>query len=135
VDEATTRARVGRARVARLATVRADGTPHVVPCCFALDGDTVYSAVDDAKPKSTAALVRLANVRAQPRASLLVDHYDDDWSQLWWVRVDGASRVLETGDERERALDLLVAKYVQYRDARPPGAVLVIDIDTWRAWP
>jgi PPOX class probable F420-dependent enzyme len=135
MDPATMQKRLAAAHVARLATVRPDGAPHVVPCCFTIAGEIAYSAVDDAKPKTTAALARLANIRAHSRASLLVDHYEDNWSQLWWVRVDGSARVLDGGAERERALDLLVAKYAQYRAARPPGAVVAIDIDSWRAWP
>jgi PPOX class probable F420-dependent enzyme len=133
MDEATMRRRVAVARVGRLATVTADGAPHAVPCCFALDGDRVVSAVD-AKPKSTPALRRLANLRTRPRAALLVDHYEEEWSNLWWVRVDGAGRVVEAGPERDRALDLLAAKYDQYARQRPPGAVVVIEVDGWRSW-
>ena len=129
--------RVVGARVGRLATITADGRPHVVPCCFVLHGDdnaVVYSAVD-AKPKSTLALRRLANVRANPAAALVVDHYEEDWSALWWVRLDGNGRVLGVGDEREHALDLLAAKYHQYAEQRPPGAVIAIDVVSWRGWP
>jgi PPOX class probable F420-dependent enzyme len=128
------RTRVAGARVGRLATVTDEGRPHLVPCCFALVGDTVYSAVD-AKPKSTLALRRLANVRATGHASLLVDHYDDDWSALWWVRVDGAGRVVESGPERDTALAALATKYDQYRRTPPPGPVVALDITRWRAWP
>ena len=128
------RARVAEARVARLGTVTEDGRPHLVPCCFALVGDTAYSAVD-AKPKSTLALRRLANVRARGQASLLVDHYGEDWSTLWWVRVDGAGRVVDAGPERDAALAALSAKYDQYRRDPPPGPVVAVDITTWRAWP
>src|SRR5437762_14119514 len=95
--------RFAAAPVARLATITAAGWPHVVPCCFALIGDRIVTAVDG-KPKSTLALRRLANVRAHPATSLVVDHYDDDWSQLWWIKVDGRSRVVETGDERDVAV-------------------------------
>jgi PPOX class probable F420-dependent enzyme len=145
MDVATMRQRVADARVGRLATVTPAGAPHLVPCCFVLDRETVYSAVDG-KPKSTLALRRLDNVRANPTTALLVDHYADDWSTLWWVRLDGQSRVLApdgtgaVGDtaagaaERERALDLLAAKYPQYRATRPPGAVLALDVTAWRAW-
>src|SRR4051794_26234471 len=106
MDRSEMRRRFGNARVARLATVTRDTRPHVVPCCFALAGDrgAIYSAVDG-KPKSTTALRRLDNVRANPFATLIVDHYDDtDWSQLWWVRVDGAARVIESGGEWEAAI-------------------------------
>jgi len=128
------RSRVTEAGVGRLATVSADRRPHVVPCCFALSGDTVYSAVDH-KPKSTRRLQRLANLRANPSAALLVDHYSDDWSTLWWVRVDGTGRVVEAGDELTSAIGLLVAKYRQYRRDPPAGPVIAIDATQWRGWP
>ena len=128
------RARLANAPIGRLATVTADNRPHLVPCCFAVSGDNVYSAVDH-KPKSTAQLRRLANVRANPNTALLVDHYEDDWSVLWWVRVDGTARVIHDGDEFERAIAFLVAKYDQYREQPPAGPVVAIDIATWRAWP
>jgi PPOX class probable F420-dependent enzyme len=134
MDAATARRRFAQARVARLATLTADFRPHLVPCCFALERDTVYSAVD-AKPKSTLALRRLQNIRANPVASLLVDHYEEEWSALWWVRVDGSGRVVESGRENDRALGSLAAKYPQYRAAAPPGPVVAVDIDRWRAWP
>ena len=135
MDPVVARRRLAAARVARLGTVTDDGRPHVVPCCFALVDDTVVTAVDT-KPKSTLALRRLANVRAQPHASLLVDHYDDgDWSLLWWVRVDGSARVLDDGPERDRAVAALVARYAQYRRTPPPGPVIAVDVTTWRAWP
>jgi PPOX class probable F420-dependent enzyme len=129
------RTRVEDARVGRLATVTVDGTPHVVPCCFVAAGDTIYSAID-AKPKTTLALRRLANIEANPTASLLVDHYDDDdWSLLWWVRLDGPARVVAGEPERDAALALLAAKYPQYARTSPPGAVIAIDVTVWRAWP
>src|SRR3954470_6397156 len=102
------------ARVARLATVSPSGAPHLVPLVFAVAGDVVFSAVD-AKPKRTARLRRLANVRGHPAVALLADHYDDaDWDALWWVRADGRARVLEAGDpEAAVAVDLLAARYAQ----------------------
>lgn len=134
VDSAERRQRLAAARVGRLASVTPEGRPHLVPCCFTLAGDTVYSAVD-AKPKSTLALRRLANLRADPRASLLVDHYAEDWDTLWWIRVDGDGRVLDDGPERAAALAALATKYEQYRHRTPPGAVVALDITTWRSWP
>lgn len=119
--------------VGRLATVTADGEPHVVPCCFVLDGERLYSAVDG-KPKSTMALKRLDNIRARPRASLVVDHYADDWSELWWVRVDGTAVVVESEDERRSALQALAAKYRQYRSDPPTGSVMRIDVTRWTSW-
>ena len=128
------RRRASEARSGVLSTITADGRPHAVPCCFVLDGDIVYSAVD-AKPKSTPALRRLDNLAAHPEACLLVDHYEDDWSELWWIRLDCTARVLTDGDERNRALDLLAGKYPQYRSARPPGPVIALDVSAWRSWP
>ena len=134
MDHATARVRLRDARVGRLATITADGRPHIVPCCFILHARTIYSVVD-AKPKSTLDLRRLQNLRANPSCSLLVDHYDEDWSKLWWVRVDGSGRFIADGDERERALGLLAGKYEQYRETPPPGGVVAIDIERWRMWP
>jgi PPOX class probable F420-dependent enzyme len=131
-DEA--RRRFASARVARLATVGADGRPHVVPIAFALVGDVLYSAVD-AKPKRTPRLRRLANVAENPAVSLLADHYDDDWSRLWWARADGAGRVLEPGDpEAMRGVDALAARYPQYGEQRPQGPVLAVTVARWSGW-
>jgi PPOX class probable F420-dependent enzyme len=127
------RSRFAAARIARLATVSSAGEPHLVPCCFALAGDTVYSAVD-AKPKRTTALRRLENVRHRAVASLLVDHYAEEWTTLWWVRVDGAARVVEHGPERADAVRALQDKYPQYRAAPPSGAVIAVAVHTWRGW-
>jgi PPOX class probable F420-dependent enzyme len=127
------RRRVEAASVARLATIDPQGRPHLVPICFALVGETLYTAVDR-KPKRSPRLQRLANVRANPHVAVLVDHYEEDWSRLWWVRLRGRARVLEDGDELERALAQLAAKYVQYRAEPPPGPVLAIDLDEWRGW-
>jgi len=134
MDLATMRRRVLEARVGRLATVTAAGRPHVVPCCFMLDGRSVFSAVD-AKPKSTLALRRLDNLRSHPAASLLVDHYSDNWSELWWVRLDGDGRVVTGGAERDRAIALLAGKYEQYAATPPPGPVIALDVTAWRSWP
>lgn len=127
------RRRVGEARVARLATVRPDGAPHVIPLVFALDGDTIYSSVDE-KPKKSRDLKRLENIRANPRVELLVDGYEEDWDRVWWVRVLGSARVVEEGPERDRGLVLLAEKYPQYEDMPPQGAAVIIDVDRWRSW-
>ncbi|WP_144127288.1 TIGR03668 family PPOX class F420-dependent oxidoreductase [Catellatospora sichuanensis] len=130
----TARERFVSARVARLATVGPSGAPHLVPVVFALAGDTVYSAVDR-KPKRTLALRRLANVAADPRVCLLADHYDDDWSALWWVRADGTARVLTADDpEGVMALALLAERYPQYTAQPPPGPVLAVDVAHWTEW-
>lgn len=129
------RARFAAARVARLATADAGGVPHLVPVVFAVDGDVVYSAVD-AKPKRSPSLRRLANVRANPHVALLADVYDDaDWAGLWWVRADGEGQVVEPGEpEARHAVGLLVARYVQYRSARPTGPVLAVRVTRWSGW-
>jgi PPOX class probable F420-dependent enzyme len=126
------RERVSAARVGRLATVSADGRPHAVPVCFALVGDVVYSAVDQ-KPKRSTRLRRIANVEATGRACLLVDEYDEDWSALWWVRLDGTARIVD-GDEARRAVVALVEKYRQYAERPPAGPVLALDLAQWNGW-
>jgi PPOX class probable F420-dependent enzyme len=134
VDVGTARRRLATARVGHLATVTAANRAHVVPCCFVLLADTVYSPID-AKPKSTLALRRLQNIESNGAASLLVDHYEEDWDRLWWVRVDGNGRTVEEAVERDEAIDLLRAKYEQYGSISIPGPVLAIDIEHWRMWP
>ena len=119
--------------MARLASVTPDGAPHVVPVCFAVDGDTVYFAVDH-KPKRTERLQRLVNIAAEPRVALLADHYEDDWSQLWWARADGRAREVADPGERERALELLAQRYPQYRERPPQGPVVAIDVERWSEW-
>jgi PPOX class probable F420-dependent enzyme len=126
--------RVADSRVARLGTVKPEGPPHLVPCCFDLVGDMVYSAID-AKPKSTSALRRIQNIRANPSACLLVDHYEEDWSALWWVRLDGVGRVVDAPEEEGAARQALVAKYAQYRRLALPGPVIALDIEHWASWP
>ena len=127
------RERVRTAWVARLATTDPDGRPHLVPIVFALDGQTLYSAVD-AKPKRSRRLRRVANARERPNVTVLVDQYEDDWGRLWWISLRGRARVLDTGVEAERALGLLVDKYEQYRREPPGRPVLAVDILEWRNW-
>ncbi len=121
------------APVARFATVDGDGQPHLVPCCFAFGGDVAYSVVDH-KPKRSPALRRLDNIRSNPAVSLLVDHYEDDWSRLWWVRFDGQARVVDDGPEHASAIASLCAKYEQYRETPPSGTVVAVDVSTVRFW-
>jgi PPOX class probable F420-dependent enzyme len=131
-DEARTR--FAAARVARLATADATGRPHLVPMVFAVAGDVIYSAVDR-KPKRGTALRRLANVAANPRVAVLVDHYDDDWQRLWWVRADGVGRVLDAGSaEAGKAVRLLVGRYDRYRAEPPDGPVLAVSVTRWSGW-
>jgi PPOX class probable F420-dependent enzyme len=129
------RDRFAAQRVARLATVDAQGCPHLVPIVFAVAGDTVVHAVDR-KPKRTHRLRRLRNISVNPQVCLLADAYDEsDWTRLWWVRADGRGRILQTDDPKSReAIDLLVARYPQYRQARPEGSVVAIDVERWSGW-
>ena len=122
--------RFASAPVARLATVGADGAPHLVPIVFALVGDTIHSAVD-AKPKRHRGLQRLANIAAEPRVSVLADHYEDDWTALWWVRADGVAVVRETS---AAGLEALTEKYSHYRETPPPGPFVDIAVRRWTAW-
>jgi PPOX class probable F420-dependent enzyme len=123
--------RFGDARVARLATVSGVGSPHLVPITFALAGTTIISAVD-AKPKSTTALRRLDNIAANPFVSVLVDAYDEDWTQLWWARADGWARVRPVAEVAD--FRLLVQRYPQYAEDPPAGPAIVIAVDHWSGW-
>jgi PPOX class probable F420-dependent enzyme len=118
-----------QARVARLATVDPQGRPHVVPICFALDGEMLYTVVDE-KPKRTHRLQRLSNIEANPRVEVVIDEYDEDWSRLWWVRLRGSARIVDD----PRAVELLSEKYPQYREAPPSGPVIAVSIDERIAW-
>jgi PPOX class probable F420-dependent enzyme len=138
LNEGEAHRRLAEARVARLATADRLGHPHVVPICFAVDGDRLYSAVDH-KRKRGPTLRRLDNLRANPAASVLVDHYEEDWDHLWWVRADGVASVLEPEDgraseERGRAVALLARKYDQYVGRAPGGAVISLALQSWRSW-
>ncbi|WP_225848738.1 TIGR03668 family PPOX class F420-dependent oxidoreductase [Streptomyces sp. HPF1205] len=143
LSPAEARRRFLAAPVARLATASADGRPHLVPVTFAADGDTLCFAVDR-KSKSGAELRRIANIRENPRVALLVDHYDDDWTALWWARADGEARVgapaARGGDDPgggpavHPAVRLLTAKYPQYARQPPTGPVVVIRVTRWSGW-
>lgn len=133
LSPADMRERVTAARVGRLATVSPDGRPHLVPVVFALSGDTLVTAVD-AKPKSGGRLRRLDNIRENPHVTVLVDHYDEDWSRLWWVRLDGKARVLDDPSSTRGPLGLLTGKYDQYRRQPPQGPFVGIRVSGWRGW-
>lgn len=127
------RHRLAAARVARLATTSPGGQPHVVPVTFAVDGDIIYSAVD-AKPKRTPRLRRLSNIRADPRVAVLADHYDEDWSALWWVRADGLATVVDDEQAMTAPIRLLTVRYAQYEDNSPAGPVIAIRVLRWTGW-
>ena len=131
-DEA--RRRLAAARIARLATVRADGRPHVVPIVFAFDGDVVRT-IADPKPKRGLDLLRHRNIAANPAVSLLVDAYEESWETIWWVRADGQGRVVEVGPERDEAIRQLRAKYPQYAEwTEPFGAATIIRVARISSW-
>ncbi|HEX6331615.1 MAG TPA: TIGR03668 family PPOX class F420-dependent oxidoreductase [Actinomycetota bacterium] len=134
MNERQARARFADSRVARLATVRPDGSPHLVPLVFALEEDVVWLIIDE-KPKRDRALQRLKNVRNEPRVSLLVDRYDEDWRRLWWVRADGRASIVEEGPELDRALALIVERYPQERERLPRGPAIAVQVERWRWWP
>jgi PPOX class probable F420-dependent enzyme len=127
-------AALSSARVGRLATVGDDGVVHVVPFCFAVVTGLVVSAVDH-KPKRTARLQRLRDIESSGRATVLVDHYEEDWSRLWWIRVVGRAAVHERGSDVDvAARRALVEKYAQYARQEPTGPVYSIAIDEVSAW-
>jgi PPOX class probable F420-dependent enzyme len=123
-------------RVARLATADAAGRPHVVPICYALRGDTVYFTIDE-KPKKRpgARLKRVANLRQNPSAALVVDRYHEDWSRLGWVMVQGRAEVLEAGSEHDLAQTMLRARYPQLATMRIDGLpVVAVRVDHVTSW-
>jgi PPOX class probable F420-dependent enzyme len=122
--------------VARLATLAPDGRPHLVPVTFVLErpSDVVWIVVDD-KPKSTRRLRRVTNIEADPRVSLVVDHYEEDWDRLWWVRADGNASVEEVSTVAgDAALIALRAKYPQEADADRLGPLIRVEVQRWAAW-
>jgi PPOX class probable F420-dependent enzyme len=129
--------RLQAARVGRLATVRPDGSPHVVPFVFAIveaGGElTVYWAVD-AKPKTTQSIQRLTNLEANPAVEFVVDGYEEDWTKLWWVRAAGRARIVASDEERGAALVVLAEKYPPYRTTPPAGPVVAIEVDRVTGW-
>jgi len=131
------RSRINAMQVAHLATAL-DGEPAVVPISFVLQGDRVYSAID-AKPKRLPAerLRRIRHLRANPRAAILVDHYDEDWRRLWWVLLEGPVALLEGGAEHGRAIAALRRKYRQYRTIVPladEALVIALAVADCRYW-
>jgi PPOX class probable F420-dependent enzyme len=132
LTEEQLRGRFAEARVLRLGTADAAGKPHLVPATFAVVGDVVAIAVDH-KPKRHVNLKRLRNVGENPAVTILVDHFDEDWDRLWWVRADGEARVIENELAYE-LVDALVDKYEQYRERRPAGPVIEIQVNRWSGW-
>jgi PPOX class probable F420-dependent enzyme len=127
------RRRFGTAAVARLATLGPAGRPHLVPVTFALDGDRIYTIVDG-KPKTTANLARLRNIAADPRVTVLADHYEDDWDRLWWARADGLAVILRDPADMAGPVELLAARYPRYRADPPAGPLIRIQAERWTGW-
>jgi PPOX class probable F420-dependent enzyme len=135
MDPAHARALFAATPSVKLATVRPDGAPHLVPITFAACGPDVLVFAVDHKPKSTQRLARLAHIAANPAVCLLADAWSDDWSQLWWARADGrATEVSQTDPRRAEALDALCARYPQYQEQRPAGPVVWIEVLAWSGW-
>jgi PPOX class probable F420-dependent enzyme len=134
VVDAWVAAAIADARVARLGTVDGAGAVRLVPICFALVDDWIVSAVDH-KPKRTGQLRRLDDITTAGAATVLLDHYAEDWTQLWWVRIRGRAVVHEAGESLAgTAREALMAKYEQYRRTPPAGAVYRIALDEVRWW-
>jgi PPOX class probable F420-dependent enzyme len=134
MDRSEALALLDESRVGRLATIRPDGGPHIVPITFAVVDRTVVTMVDQ-KPKTTTKLQRLANIDADHRVGLLVDQWSEDWRRLRWARFDGTAEIHHDDSEHwEIARDALVARYDQYRDQPPNGPVIVITIENVTGW-
>jgi PPOX class probable F420-dependent enzyme len=133
LPEGEARARFATVHVARLGTADAAGRPHVVVVTFAVQGDAIYTAVDQ-KPKSGSNLKRLRNVDENPQVTMLADEYSDDWNRLWWVRADGRAVVLTDQRQMAEPLRLLANRYWQYREAPPTGPVLAVTVERWSGW-
>ena len=134
MNEQEARRRFAAAQVARLGTVGRYARPHIVPVVFAVEGDRIYSGIDE-KPKRDGRLKRLRNISENPAVSMLVDHYEDDWEKLWWVRADGEGRTVQDDAEIRRARELLLAKYPQYRELELDiGGAIAVDVARWSFW-
>jgi PPOX class probable F420-dependent enzyme len=131
IDETDCLDLLSQTRVAHLATVGQDGRPHIVPVTFALAGHTLVSVIDH-KPKRTTDLQRLRNIAGNPHVAVLVDYYDDDWTQLWWVRVDGVAHVADLIPSDQ--MNALQEKYPLYRSNPPQGSMIEVTIDRLSGW-
>ncbi len=133
MSEFDARERFASSPVAQLATAAADGVPHLVPIVFAVSNEVIYTAVD-AKRKSSRRLRRMANIEANSAVSIIVDHYDDDWSQLWWVRADGVAEIHYSGEEMATGYFELRRKYPQYQRIALDGPVIAVTVSRWSGW-
>ncbi|MGH7803237.1 MAG: TIGR03668 family PPOX class F420-dependent oxidoreductase, partial [Candidatus Binatia bacterium] len=128
------RALLERSRVARLATADASAEPHVIPFCYALDGDAIVFVVDE-KPKAAGrTLKRLRNIAENPSVAIVVDRWDEDWSRLEYVLVHGEAAVVTDADAWARAVARLRERYPQYREMTlAPERNPVVRIEVRRA--
>jgi PPOX class probable F420-dependent enzyme len=133
VDRAEALIRLAAAPSGHLATIRPDGRPHIVVVTFAVTGGNVVTAIDH-KPKTTSRLQRLVNIEANRSVSFLVDDYEENWSRLWWVRVDGPASIHHSGEIWEGAIEALAAKYPQYAERQPEGPVIAISQERITGW-
>jgi PPOX class probable F420-dependent enzyme len=127
------RARFAASPVAVLGTADATGSTHLVPVTYLAVGDLVHIAIDD-KPKRTANLKRLRNIEADPRVCLLAQHYEADWTRLWWVRADGTARVIQPGRAPDGVVAGLADRYPRYRQYPPGGPVIEVSVERWSGW-
>jgi PPOX class probable F420-dependent enzyme len=123
------RRRAVSARAARVGTFDERGHIHLVPIVFVIEGDTLYSSTDE-KPRAK----RLRNLQRDPRVSVVIDVYDEEWSKVWWVRLVGRGRAVEEGPEFERARRLLCEKYPQFEGDPGGGPIMAVDVDEWSGW-
>lgn len=130
MDEQQMRHRASEARAARVGTVDERGRVHLVPVVFVIDGETLYSPTDPGPHLAK----RLRNLAGDPRVTVLVDDYDEDWSRVWWVRLRGTGRVVAGDPEHDHARQLLAAKYPQFGGDPGTGAVMAVDVAEWSGW-
>lgn len=134
LEPADARARFAASSVARLATADRSGRPHVVPCTFVVDDRGRIAIGIDNKPKSSQNLRRLRNIKQNPRVSLIVDRYADDWDLLWWARADGIAQVERSGSAHDTHWDQLTGKYPQYHGQILDGPVILVTTESWSGW-
>jgi len=122
-------------RVAHLATADADGAPHVVPVCYAIDNATLYVTIDEKPKRHDVPLKRLRNILANPSVAVTVDRWDEDWTRLAWVMLRGSAEILHDGAEHDRAQALLRVRYPQYRSMDlAPLPVIALRIERATSW-
>ena len=128
-----------RHRVARLASADAAGAPHVIPICYALAGDDLYFVVDEKPKRTRTGLKRLRNIAANPRVALVIDAYDEDWTRLAYLLIQGAAARVTDGEEYARGLEALRQRYPQYRQmplaftTHPMIRIAPSRVHLWRA--